>query len=84
MTEGDTGAEELPRYWSSGLHEAIRSENHTVELVDTGGGVGVEIDGVRMLDGAGYAIETFNASRDYKQFLTKDGMEKLKEVTRDD
>lgn len=75
---------DLPRYWSSGLHDAIRSEKHTVELVEEDGGIDVEIDGVRMFSGPGYPIETFNVTTDYEQYLSEEGLEKLKVVTRDD
>ena len=79
---------QIPRYWSGGLMEAIRSEDHTVELTaaENGTGAQVEIDGVPMFDGNGYPSEQFNiaSGQEYVQYLTDDAIEKLEEVHADD
>ena len=72
----------LPRYWSSALMTAVRSDDYTVELVDGDPGAQVLIDGVPMFDGSGYPTEQFNIAcgNDYHRYLTDDGLDKLNEV----
>lgn len=78
---------ELPRYWSSALMEAVRSDDHTVELVPAEpNGAQVEIDGVPMFDGLGYPHEQFNIASggEYRKHVTDEGIEKLREITQED
>lgn len=74
---------DIHRHWSDGLWDAVCSEDHTVELVGTDTGVAqVLIDGVPMFDRGGYPVESFNIanSNEYQQYVTEDGLQKLREL----
>lgn len=52
------------RYCESFVGAAVRSDEHTVELVaGVPNGINVAVDGVAMFDGNGYPEETFTIAR---------------------
>lgn len=78
-------AEGAHRYWDSFIGAAVRSDEHTVELVPGDPhGIAVAVDGVQMFDEGGYPEETFTLGMEYEyhEFVTYDGLEKMKEVYR--
>lgn len=77
---------ETYRYWESFIGAAVRSDDHTVELVEGDPhGINVAVDGVEMFDGSGYSEETFTvAAGEYEKYLGDEAAEKVREVYQDE
>lgn len=67
------------RYFGTAVEAAAQSENHQVTIESDGNGLVIQVDGVELLDDAPIPTGIIDHP-EWRELLTEEGREKLREV----